>query len=153
MQLPALRARSDFQALTERLLAEINPRRDVHLASDLLARPHCYAWAGNLRQFANALRTASAMLDPHESCIDWQHLPDDLMYDLSSVLARARSETPPPALPITAVAQDLTQLAQATIRRVLEQSDGNTSQADRHLGNSRQTLYRKVKLIRANAQA
>ena len=153
VQLPALRERSDFQALTERLLAEINPRRDVHLLPGLLARLRQYAWPGNLRQFANALRTASAMLDPHESCIDWQHLPDDLMQDLSTELAGAVPETPPPTMQSTVVVQDLAQLTQAAIHRVLEQSDGNMSQAARRLGISRQTLYRKVKLIRANAQA
>lgn len=56
------------------------------------------------------------MLDAHEDCIDWQHLPDDLVEDLSRV----------------------------AIRVALESSCGNMAQAARRLGISRQTLYRKL---------
>ena len=137
VQLPALRERTDFSALTLRLLANINPERDIHLAPDVQARLSQHPWPGNLRQYASLLRTASAMLDPHEDCIDWPHLPDDVAQELSD-----------PAPVVTSVgtagaSQSLEELSRSAIRQALESSGGNMSQAARRLGISRQTLYRK----------
>ncbi len=139
VNLPALRERSDFQALTERLLDNINPERGIHLAANLLAQLSQYHWPGNLRQYASVLRTASAMLDPDEDCIDWQHLPDDLTEELASMLQQI---TPSVA---AAVPQNLEELSRSAIRLALEGSNGNISEAARRLGISRQTLYRKMK--------
>ena len=138
VQLPALRERTDFLALSERLLANINPGRDIHLAPDVLARLGQHPWPGNLRQYAGMLRTASAMLDPHEDCIDWQHLPDDMVEELS---APAPGVT---AAVVAGTAQNLEELSRNAIRRAVESSGGNISQAARSLGISRQTLYRKL---------
>lgn len=137
VQLPALRERTDFSALTLRLLANINPERDIYLAPDVQARLSQHPWPGNLRQYASLLRTASAMLDPHEDCIDWPHLPDDVAQELSD-----------PAPVVTSVgtagaSQSLEELSRSAIRQALESSGGNMSQAARRLGISRQTLYRK----------
>ncbi len=137
VQLPALRERTDFAVLTQRLLADLNPKRSIHLAPELLARLGAHAWPGNLRQYANALRTASAMLEPHEVCIDWAHLSDDLLEDLTA-------QTEPTQAHHAAPLQNLAQLSQTAMRQALENSGGNMSQAARYLGISRQTLYRKL---------
>ena len=138
VQLPTLRERTDFQALTERLLARLNPEREVHLAPEVLARLSQHAWPGNLRQYSSVLRTASAMLNADEACIDWPHLPDDLTEDL---LAAPRT----PALDARVQEpQNLQEMSQAAIRQALESSRGNISLAARTLGISRQTLYRKM---------
>ena len=137
VQLPALRERTDFSALTLRLLANISPVRAIHLAPDLLARLSQHPWPGNLRQYAGLLRTASAMLDPHEDCIDWSHLPDDVAQELATSV---------PVKTVAAVADashNLEQLSRSAIRQALESSHGNMSQAARSLGISRQTLYRR----------
>ncbi|OIP13915.1 MAG: sigma-54-dependent Fis family transcriptional regulator [Comamonadaceae bacterium CG2_30_57_122] len=146
VQLPALRERTDFAVLTQRLLSDLNPQRSLHVAPELLARLGAHTWPGNLRQYANALRTASAMLEPHERCIDWAHLSDDLLEDLrvppmppkhhqtASLRVVSGYESP----------QSLAQLSQAAMRQALQNSGGNMSQAARHLGISRQTLYRKL---------
>jgi transcriptional regulator of acetoin/glycerol metabolism len=138
VNLPALRERSDFQALTERILADLNPGRYVYLAPDLLAQLSRHPWPGNLRQYASILRTASAMLDPHEDCITRQHLPDDLLEELSA--------TPPTPLPaaLPAAAQNLKELSRSAIQQAMESCHGNISAAARLLGISRQTLYRKL---------
>ncbi len=135
LPLPALRDRGDFPALTERLLARLNPDRPVHLAAGLLEELNRHSWSGNLRQYAGVLRLASAMLDPEEEEIDWRHLPDDLMQDLAAA---------PPA-PGPGPAQSLDALSRAAIRQALDSSGGNISEASRRLGISRQTLYRKIK--------
>lgn len=135
VNLPALRERSDFQSLAERILSELNPDRHICLAPALLARLGSHPWPGNIRQFASVLRTASAMLDAHEDCIDWHHLPDDLIEALSAPQLGERALQAP---------QNLKDLSQAAIRQAMEDSRGNVSAAARRLGISRQTLYRKL---------
>jgi transcriptional regulator of acetoin/glycerol metabolism len=146
VQLPALRERTDFVTLTGHLLADLNPQRIIHVAPQLLARLGNYAWPGNLRQYANALRTASAMLETHETCIDWHHLSDDLLEDLSDQEAKVHVERAkaPEQAPTADGSQNLAQLSQAVIRQALDNCGGNMSQAARRLGISRQTLYRKL---------
>lgn len=136
--LPALRERSDFGALTERLLAQLNPGRDVYLAPALLAALSQHAWPGNLRQYSSVLRTASAMLGTDESCIDWVHLPDDVSEDLQTRAPVGES------LPARQATQNLQALSLAAIQQALANCEGNVSQAARTLGISRQTLYRKL---------
>lgn len=145
VQLPALRDRTDFQLLIERLLAGLNTDRDldryVHLAPDLLEKMSQYKWPGNLRQLSSVLRTASAMLDNDANCIDWAHLPDDISEDLltsSSEVSKTANRADP---------QNLEELSRCAIQQVLQNSRGNISLAARTLGLSRQTLYRKIKLL------
>lgn len=140
IQLPPLRERTDFQALTERLLASLNPSREIHLAPEVLGRMSQYGWPGNLRQLASVLRTASAMLDADQDCIDWQHLPDDIAEDLLSAVHQTQKAPSPP------MAENLDAISRSVIRQALESCRGNISMAARKLGISRQTLYRKIKL-------
>lgn len=135
LQLPALRERSDFKDLCERLLEKFSPDAPVFMASDLLATMHNYTWPGNLRQLSHALRTAVALLEPHESQIQWTHLPDDLIQELQSTLDSKLPQSP---------AQNLEQLSRKAIAQALENARGNISAAARQLGISRQTLYRKL---------
>lgn len=146
VQLPPLRERTDFAVLTQRLLADLNPQRSVHVAPQLLARLSVHAWPGNLRQYANALRTASAMLEPAEECIDWMHLSGDLQEDLT-VQAAPTQVLQGPVDPVQSSQepqQSLALLSQAAMRQALKNCAGNMSQAARQLGISRQTLYRKL---------
>ncbi|MDD5480414.1 sigma-54-dependent Fis family transcriptional regulator [Rhodoferax sp.] len=147
VQLPPLRERTDFDELTRRLLADLNPGCRVHVAPALLVRLRQHAWPGNLRQYANALRTASAMLEPHEACIDWEHLSDDVQEDVA-LAAQVLQQPPQPAqdsaFKPTPPVPNLQELSQAAMRQALERNSGNVSQAARQLGISRQTLYRKL---------
>ena len=146
VQLPALRERSDFVALTRRLLADLAAEQglnfEVQVAPDLLARLAAHTWPGNLRQLANGLRTACAMLDAGEDTLDWRHLPDDLLQALVAAPepAAAQCETATTAAP----PMSLQQLSDAAIDQALQAARGNMSQAARQLGISRQTLYRKL---------
>jgi transcriptional regulator of acetoin/glycerol metabolism len=141
--LPPLRERSDFLVLTQRLLADLNPGPQVVVEPALLQRLGQHHWPGNLRQYANALRTASAMLDAHEHCLAWHHLPDDLQEDLTEPV-------PQILLPVTRASaapdwsSNLQEMSRQAVRQAMETSGGNLSQAARRLGISRQTLYRKL---------
>jgi transcriptional regulator of acetoin/glycerol metabolism len=144
--LPALRERTDFQALVERLLGQMNPGQDVHLAADLMARLAALVWPGNLRQLASVLRTASAMLDVGETCIEWQHLPDDLVDDLTKSAEKAA------VIGQGQVPKNLDEMSRSAVNQALESSRGNISQAARSLGISRQTLYRKMNTGQASTE-
>jgi transcriptional regulator of acetoin/glycerol metabolism len=136
LRLPALRERQDRPALIAAMLRELQPERVVRLAPDLADALSAYAWPGNLRQMHNAMRTACALLDPHESLIGWTHLPDDLADDLRKL---------PAARPLDDEASDLRTLSERTIRQIVLACEGNLSDAARRLGISRNTLYRKLR--------
>lgn len=139
VQLPALRQRTDFAALTSQMLGSFNPNRLVQLAPSLQERLSQYDWPGNLRQYANVLRTASAMLDAHEDWIDEAHLPDDI------IEALLPSNDAPARGALVCETQNLDALSRHAIKQAVKDSTGNISQAARSLGISRQTLYRKLK--------
>lgn len=141
LMLPALRERGDFAVLVSRILLEMAPEGNVSLEETVASAFAAYAWPGNLRQLANALRTACALLDAHESHIGWQHLPDDLVAELRSTQVRddVRSRDSP-------AEENLRELSAAAIARAIDSSQGNMSQAARRLGISRNTLYRRLKV-------
>ncbi len=136
LTLPALRERSDFTMLVTRLLDDLSGRRDIALDASLAAAFAEYSWPGNLRQLANALRTACALLDEGETLIGWQHLPDDLKDELSRPAPRAGDDELP---------ADLRALSDVAIQRAVSGSAGNMSEAARRLGISRNTLYRRLR--------
>jgi transcriptional regulator of acetoin/glycerol metabolism len=144
LPLPPLRARSDLPALLDRLLAQALPDRPVRLAPALAQAFAAYRWPGNLRQLANALRTAAALLGDGEAEIGWPHLPDDLADDLRA--AQPQPHGTAAGMPTPAVPDDNLRLQQDhTVRRVLETCGGNLSETARRLGISRNTLYRRLR--------
>jgi sigma-54 dependent transcriptional regulator, acetoin dehydrogenase operon transcriptional activator AcoR len=139
LQLPALRERSDLPTLVTALLGQLEPERALQLAPDVARAFNSFKWPGNLRQLCNVLRTACALLDEHETIIEWGHLPDDVAEDLISQPRPRRVEDEQ---------ADLRLQAERCIEQTVRDSDGNLSEAARRLGISRNTLYRK---LRANA--
>ena len=140
LQLPALRERSDLDHLLATALCELVPDRAVTVAPDLLTQLRRYRWPGNVRQLANALRTACALLDNHETVIGWEHLPDDLVQALQV------ADGPEAACSfVGGDMPDLRTVSRQTIARTVSACDGNLSEAARNLGISRNTLYRKMR--------
>ena len=150
LQLPPLRERSDFAALTARLLRNLGADPALAPTDSLLARLAAYHWPGNLRQYANALRTALALRNPDEPQLDWQHLPDDLLADLQKPVLGAAAVRTAPQRPVAApfsqplAGQKLADLSRAAMVQALQDTQDNWSAAARQLGISRQTLYRKM---------
>jgi len=134
--LPPLRERTDLDALIARMLDTLDPGRRLSLHPALREQLRRYPWPGNLRQLANVLQTACALLDADEECIRWQHLPEDVQAQLRT------SATP--VRPVSASVQSLRALSCAAIARAVDECRGNISQAARLLGISRQTIYRKL---------
>ena len=151
VQLPALRERTDFAALTAQLLADLATEQGlphpVQVAPDLLQRLAAHPWPGNLRQYASVLRTACAMLAEGEDTLGWEHLGDDIVQALQTAAPPLSARLPglPTARPVPAAAVlSLQELSSAAIDQALQSARGNVSQAARQLGISRQTLYRKL---------
>ena len=101
-----------------------------------------YAWPGNIRQLANALQTACALLDVDEADIGWQHLPDDLGDELRALPAAA--DAAPRAGAAADATVNLKALSAAALQRAIVSSRGNVSEAARQLGISRNTFYRHL---------
>mgnify|MGYP000857431340 FL=1 len=151
VQLPALRERTDFAALTAQLLADLATEQGlphpVQVAPDLLQRLAAHPWPGNLRQYASVLRTACAMLAEDEDKLGWEHLGDDIVQALQTAAPPLSARLPglTTARPVPAAAVlSLQELSSAAIDQALQSARGNVSQAARQLGISRQTLYRKL---------
>ncbi|NMM05427.1 sigma-54-dependent Fis family transcriptional regulator [Polaromonas sp.] len=142
LQLPALHQRLDLDQLLARELQQLVPERRVTISPDLLAVFHTYRWPGNMRQLANALRTACALLDSHEAVIGWGHLPDDLVLALQAPAALAVKRRGDFA---DVVAPDLRTSSRLTVARTVSACEGNLSEAARSLGISRNTLYRRLR--------
>lgn len=144
--LPPLRERSDFAALTLRILGELSPERRLCLNDEVVSAFARFSWPGNLRQLVNALRTACALTNDDEGTIRWEHLPDDLIDELRHA-ARSMNAT---ALNLPQE-ENLQALSAAAITRAIDVSAGNMSEAARRLGISRNTLYRRLKSIKPQA--
>ncbi|NRF70997.1 sigma-54-dependent Fis family transcriptional regulator [Aquincola sp. S2] len=169
VRLPALRERSDLQAVAQRILRAECPQDPPRISPAVMALFERCAWPGNIRQLANVLRTAAVMA-AGEPQIDEQHLSDDFLEDMRRVpamtaraaarIAEATPETAAPMVIETAAAPPAPAPAEAArtlgeaeiemIRRALEAANGNISVASKRLGISRNTIYRKLRWGRAD---
>jgi transcriptional regulator of acetoin/glycerol metabolism len=138
LELPPLRERTDLQTLIANLLKDVAPDRAITLDNELAAAFADYRWPGNLRQLANALRTACALLDSTKTHIDSHHISDDLLKELCK-------RTPRPKSTELSATENLRALSDAMIDQIVNLCGGNMSEAARRLGISRNTLYRRIK--------
>ncbi|MGE4279517.1 MAG: sigma-54-dependent Fis family transcriptional regulator [Magnetospirillum sp.] len=134
LTLPPLRQRKDLQALVARILDQIQPGAGLSVSAQVAKAFVDFAWPGNIRQLANVLRTACALLDADETRIRWQHLPEDLIDDM-------RTPAPPEAEGLG----DLRKVSDQVMERTLAACGGNVSRAAKQLGISRNTLYRRLR--------
>jgi transcriptional regulator of acetoin/glycerol metabolism len=136
LQLPPLRERSDLAALAASILRDIAPGRTLSLAPDVTAAFAAFRWPGNLRQMANVLRTACALLPDDGTEIGWEQLPEDVAEEFMAT-ARPRQ--------VEDADTDLRLQADRCVQQAVQDCKGNLSEAARRLGISRTTLYRKLR--------
>ncbi|GAB2730063.1 sigma-54-dependent Fis family transcriptional regulator [Melaminivora jejuensis] len=166
VRLPALRERSDFEAVARKVLKTLceNCTR-VRIDPGVMELLSHYHWPGNVRQLHNLLRTACAMVD--EDCtIRMEHLPDDFFDELRPPQAPSPTVrlalgttdaalvpavgTPPTSAWPDDPAEDGQSLQDVTLQamaQMLRQHRGNVSAAAKALGVSRNTIYRKKNLL------
>jgi sigma-54 dependent transcriptional regulator, acetoin dehydrogenase operon transcriptional activator AcoR len=165
LRLPALRERTDLEAIVRRILQAERPQDTPELSPQVLGMFRRYQWPGNIRQLANVLRTA-AVMSAGERLITTNHLSDDFLEDMQRAVGGVTMPiTPAPApawsapyeaapapapQPVfvaaePATARTLEQAEIDMIRATLDAVGGNISLASKQLGISRNTIYRKLR--------
>ncbi len=163
VRLPALRERSDFELVVQKILLALSEgSQPVGVSAQVMDLFKRYAWPGNFRQLHNLLRTAVVMVG-HGGVIDMGHLPDDFLEELehdqvlvqrpaafaaTAVTAAPAEAAPACSLPEPAVeeaveGQKLQDVALSAMAQMLRLHKGNVSAAAKALGVSRNTIYRK----------
>lgn len=136
VRLPALRERSDFAAVVQKILHRLHEGgAELQIAAPLLPLLRAYHWPGNVRQLHHLLRTAAAMADD-DGCIRAEHLPDDFWDELQAKAADLSEDS-----------QRLQDVTLHAMAQMLRQHQGNISAAAKALGVSRNTIYRKKNLL------
>lgn len=141
VELPPLRARRDKQALVQRLWEQHRePQQWAGLSAEVLRLFECHPWPGNIRQLSSVIKVALALAG--DQPIRPEHLPDDFFMDMEGhPQARGCAESSPEideASPNTAAAHQ-------PLRSQYEACRGNVSHLARHLGVSRNTLYKRLR--------
>jgi transcriptional regulator of acetoin/glycerol metabolism len=154
VRLPALRDRTDFELVTQKIANSLcNKVGQISISEDVMSVFRSYSWPGNFRQLHNLLRTAVVMARC-EGVIQRAHLPDDFLEDVSQhrletsasfPLARERDN------PVDAARDDdsacLQDVTLAAMAQTLRLHKGNVSTTAKALGVSRNTIYRKKSLL------
>jgi len=126
---PPLRERiNDLPLLAEYFIdreATSSDGRQVSLSAEVMSLLVAYAWPGNVRELQNALQFA--WIKCKGSDIAPQHLPPNLrnVVELGQEKAQRRKK-----------------LTAAAVVEALQETSGNKTEAAKHLGVSRATLYR-----------
>jgi len=169
VQMPPLRERDDLIPLISDILHtlghDMKHGRVPDMADEVVEALMQHPWPGNLRQLHAVLRTACALLSPHENLLHWEHFGEDLWDAVFSrpyredevpMVAEVGATPRAPAVaaptPDTPGETNLKRLSQTAIERAIRASQGNMSQAARRLGISRNTLYRRLKQLREDGE-
>ncbi|MES2841948.1 MAG: sigma-54-dependent Fis family transcriptional regulator [Pseudomonadota bacterium] len=160
VRLPALRERSDFELVVQKILLALSEgSQPVGVSAQVMDLFKRYAWPGNFRQLHNLLRTAVVMVG-QDGVIDMSHLPDDFLEELDHEQVMAPSVAPvapivvpvdaapacnpsEPVVELAAEGQKLQDVALSAMAQMLRLHKGNVSAAAKALGVSRNTIYRK----------
>ena len=133
---PPLRERlSDIQLLTGYFLRKYSRENDKPIGAigkAALALLSVYRWPGNVRELANAVERAVVFCSGPELLPE--HFPEEIRCAASA-----------PDFSLTLKSSSLPEIEAAVIRRVLETTNWNLSQAAEALGIARGTLYGKIK--------
>ncbi|WP_159738640.1 sigma-54-dependent Fis family transcriptional regulator [Vibrio atypicus] len=142
LSLPALRERTDKEALVKFLLARYALENETpSISLEVLAMFKNHPWPGNIRQMVSVLQIAVAMAD--NQTITIEHLPDDFLQDLE----------PEDSVQPLHQGDNITLLSEVTSLNppddnwleVYEQSGRNVSATAKNLNISRNTLYKRLR--------
>ncbi|MDO8962849.1 MAG: sigma 54-interacting transcriptional regulator, partial [Methylophilus sp.] len=149
VNLPALRERKDLQQLIS-LILQIEQVSDADISPQAKAILEQHPWPGNIRQLHNVIRTALALADG--TAITPLHFTVDFIEEFQTELPQEKQGVTDVASPrmtkqVTLPQQALKQVADDAIKNGMQQHAGNISALARQLGISRNTLYRKLRLL------
>jgi sigma-54 dependent transcriptional regulator, acetoin dehydrogenase operon transcriptional activator AcoR len=141
VELPPLRSRRDRQALIQRIWEQHRePRQWAGMTTDVRRLLECHPWPGNLRQLSSVIQVALALAG--DQPIRPEHLPDDFFVDIeknADTIGRSQPAQPPAKSAPLSFTQD------QPLRSQFEACGGNVSHLARHLGVSRNTLYKRLR--------
>jgi len=149
VRLPALRHRTDFEVVMQKILKSLCENgAAISISADVMNLFTTHTWPGNFRQLHNLLRTAVVMVGCEGGVIQRAHLPDDFLEEhVHQVAVQAPSgapETPQPmVVPDPQNGQRLQDVALIAMTKMLQHHKGNVSAAAKALGVSRNTVYRR----------
>jgi len=118
---------------------------DIHLITEPAMRAiMSYPWPGNIRQLRNTVRMMVVMCD-HDT-LDLRDLPPEIarVKELAAP-TEAAAGTLPSGVSDMAADQSLEEIEREHIRRVLEMTGNNRTEAAKILKIGERTLYRKIK--------
>ena len=144
VRLPPLRERTDIEVVVEKILILESTGGRFSVEPEIMALFKKHNWPGNFRQLTNLLRTAIVMAGD-ECQIQRQHLPDDFLDDIETTQAPMTDNMLDLSV---AGGNQLEQIEVALIQKSLDGNNGNVSATARALGVSRNTIYRKIQLIK-----
>jgi len=141
LRVPPLRERdADIELLAERFNRQLAQRHGVpekRFGAEVMTALKTYHWPGNVRELRNVIESLVLTCAGTEVAIE--DLPAEIL-EASPAVTDTNSATSP----ISPEAASLDDFEHLAIKRALETSHGNLTQAARALGISRSTLYRKV---------
>ncbi|QXI34303.1 sigma-54-dependent Fis family transcriptional regulator [Pseudomonas promysalinigenes] len=144
LTLPAVRERTDKEALLDVLLRQEAHGQVVNLAADARRALLDFAWPGNVRQLRNVLRTLVALCDG--SCVRFSDLPAIIRANQATEKAAFPCETPRSGYRSTGSGTEVLQDAEReALIATLEAKHWHLTRVAEHLGISRNTLYRKLR--------
>ena len=132
VSLPPLRQRTDLPALLG-LLLQVEHAEQAEFTPAVMALFRKHPWPGNIRQLHNVVRTALALANGEP--ITDLHLTQDFLDDMERSVEPMTDKS------------TLDNLAGEAIRAALRAHEGNVSAAARQLGISRNTMYRRMKVL------
>jgi len=142
LTLPALRERTDFEWLLERLVGERTrlAGRSARLSPAARLALIRHGWPGNIRELVNAVDLAVALCD--DETIQPADLPD---------FATPRVASSVPSASLVALRTPSPEEERAALLAVLAATGWNISEAARRLGVDRTTVHRRMKRLQLEA--
>jgi transcriptional regulator of acetoin/glycerol metabolism len=141
VELPPLRDRRDKQALIQRIWEQHRePQQWAGFNTEVLHLFDNHPWPGNIRQLSSVIQVALALAD--DQPIRPEHLPDDFFVDLGDASEVHCRTAPSPSI---GEATPFLASANQPLRSQFEACRGNVSHLARHLGVSRNTLYKRLR--------
>jgi transcriptional regulator with GAF, ATPase, and Fis domain len=140
INLPALRDRpGDITLLAEHFLhdfAKKARRRTPAISAAAKKRLEAHAWPGNIRELRNAMERLAYL------CSSDKIEPEDLAFILA-----AAGEVAPPVPDDLSLAEATDEFQKTYIKRSIDRTGGNMSEAAERLGLHRSNLYRKMRQL------
>ncbi|WP_019339169.1 sigma-54-dependent Fis family transcriptional regulator [Stutzerimonas stutzeri] len=141
IELPPLRARFDKQALFQRVWEQYRePQQWAGLSPEVLRLFEIHPWPGNIRQLASVMQVALALAQ--DQPIRSEHLPDDFLADTRAGLTAQDGANPSVS---TGETLRFPAPSDGPLKAQFEACRGNVSHLARHLGVSRNTLYKRLR--------